>query len=108
MLLDEPVSQLDIQHQIELMETIHLLIKTRDLTVISVMHDLNLAAQYSDYLILINEGRIVCQGTPEQVITKENIESVYKLESYIMKNPITGKPHIMHVKRSNSYVAVSQ
>lgn len=99
MLLDEPVSQLDIHYQIELMETIRYLIKTSDLTVITVMHDLNLAAQYSDYLILLYKGDIVCQGTPKQVITKENIEEVYNLEAYIVNNPITGKPYVMHAKR---------
>jgi iron complex transport system ATP-binding protein len=104
MLLDEPVSQLDIHHQIEMMELICSLIRARALTAISVMHDLNLAAQYSDYLILISEGRIVCQGTPRQVITKENIESVYQLESCIIDNPITGKPYIMHAERKRRQV----
>jgi len=108
MLLDEPVSQLDIHHQIEIMETIRTLIKSRGMTVIAVMHDLNLAAQYSDYIILMNKGKVVCQGTPQEVITKENIMKVYKLEGYIINNPITGKPYIIHVKRSDSSVAVNQ
>lgn len=108
MLLDEPVSQLDIHHQIELMETIHELIKTRGMTAISVMHDLNLAAQYSDYIILMNEGKVVCQGTPQEVITKENIREVYKLEGYIVKNPITGKPYIIHVKKCDPCAAANQ
>lgn len=108
MLLDEPVSQLDIHHQIELMETIQTLIKDRDITAVSVMHDLNLAAQYSDYIILMSEGEIVCQGTPHDVITEENIKRVYKLDSYIMNNPVTGKPYIMHVRKSDSHVVVNQ
>ena len=108
MLLDEPVSQLDIHHQIELMETIHALIKTRGMTVVSVMHDLNLAAQYSDFIILMNEGKVVCQGTPHEVITKENIREVYKLEGYIVNNPITGKPYIIHVKKCDPCVAANQ
>lgn len=107
MLLDEPVSQLDIHHQIELMETIQGLIKDRKITVISVMHDLNLAAQYSDYIILMNEGKVVCQGMPGDVITEENIRRVYKLDSYIMDNPVTGKPFIMHVKKSDIDAAVN-
>ena len=107
MLLDEPGSQLDLHHQIELMEMIRSLIQTRALTVISVMHDLNLAAQYSDYLILLNEGRIVCRGTPWQVITKANIENVYQLESCIINNPITGKPYIIHAERRKRKAAES-
>jgi iron complex transport system ATP-binding protein len=101
MLLDEPVSQLDINHQIELMETIQRLTKTKEITAVSVMHDLNLAAQYSDYIILMNEGKVVCQGTPHEVITEENIKRVYKLDSYIMDNPVTGKPYIMHVSKDD-------
>lgn len=107
MLLDEPVSQLDIHHQIELMETIQALIKERHITVVSVMHDLNLSAQYSDYIILMNEGKVVCQGTPHDVITEENIKRVYKLYSYIMNNPVTGKPYIMHVRKSDYHAAVN-
>jgi len=102
MLLDEPVSQLDIHHQIEIMETIQKLIKNRKITAVSVMHDLNLAAQYSDHIILIDEGRIVCQGRAHEVITEENIKRVYKLDSYIMDNPVTGKPYIIHVRKSSS------
>ncbi len=101
MLLDEPVSQLDIQHQMELMDTMNDLIADKGMTVVAVLHDLNLAAQYSDLLILLNEGKIVMQGTPESVLTRENIEAVYNIEVYIMNHPVTGKPHIIPVKRHN-------
>ncbi|HHY81389.1 MAG TPA: ABC transporter ATP-binding protein [Clostridiales bacterium] len=104
MLLDEPVSQLDIHHQIEIMELICSLTRGRALTAVSVMHDLNLAAQYSDFLILISEGIIVCQGTPQQVITKENLKNVYHLDSFIVNNPVTGKPYIMHVEKLKKHV----
>jgi len=92
------VSQLDLHHQIELMDMVRSLTQDRKRTVISVMHDLNLAARYSDFLILLNEGRIVCQGTPWQVLTRKNIETVYRLDSCIVNNPVTGKPYIIYAK----------
>lgn len=95
MLLDEPVSQLDIHHQIELMETIKDLIIKRGIIVIAVLHDLNLAAQYSDMIILLKEGRILSYGSPQTVITKENIESVYGIKVFIMPNPLTSRPHVI-------------
>jgi len=102
MLLDEPVSQLDIQHQVELMETISGLIKKSNITVISVLHDLNLAAGYSDYIFLIKEGKIVAEGTAEEVITKENIGLVYNIDVHVMKSPVTGRPHIIPIKIRNN------
>ncbi len=98
MLLDEPVSQLDLHHQIELMDMVLSLSQDRKRTILSVMHDLNLAARYSDFLILLNGGRVVVQGTPWQVLTRENIETVYHLDSCIVNNPVTGKPFLIYAK----------
>ncbi|WP_350342816.1 ABC transporter ATP-binding protein [Proteinivorax tanatarense] len=95
LLLDEPISHLDIHHQLELLDTISYLCKEKQLTVISVLHDINMAAQYSDFLILLNEGKIRDLGVAEKVITEEAIEKVYKAKCCIIKNPITNKPHII-------------
>lgn len=95
MLMDEPISQLDIHHQIELMDTIKSLVITSDVTVVAVLHDLNIAAQYSDEIILMKDGNIFAKGSPESVITEENLMMVYGLKSSIIKNPITGKPHVL-------------
>lgn len=94
-LLDEPISHLDIHHQVELLDTIKEL--TATVTVIAVLHDLSLASQYSDYLILFHDGTIKAIGTPEEVLTKENIKAVYDMEVYILEDPITGKPHIIPI-----------
>lgn len=96
-LLDEPISQLDIHHQIELMDTVRKLVRESKVTVIAVLHDLNIAAQYSDSMILVHEGQVVLGGTPEQVLTEENIKRVYQLPVHIIKNPISGKPHVIPV-----------
>ncbi|NMM65155.1 ABC transporter ATP-binding protein [Clostridium sp. P21] len=94
-LLDEPISHLDIHHQIELLDTIKTL--SKNVTVITVLHDLNLAAQYSDYLILVNKGSIASQGTPEEVLTKDNVKKVYNINMCMIQNPITGKPYIIPI-----------
>ncbi|MCY6369643.1 ABC transporter ATP-binding protein [Clostridium ganghwense] len=92
-ILDEPISNLDIHHQIELLDTVKFLKK--DITVIAVLHDLNLAAKYSDYLILTNNGEIVQKGSPREVLTKENIEKVYSIKVNMIEDPVTGSPHII-------------
>ncbi|WP_051541889.1 ABC transporter ATP-binding protein [Clostridium lundense] len=97
-LLDEPISNLDIQHQIEILDTIKYL--NRNVTIIAVLHDLNLAAQYSDSLILLNNGKVVSHGTVEEVLTEKNIRNAYNLDTYIIKNPVTGKPHIIPISKN--------
>lgn len=95
LLMDEPISMLDIHHQIELMDTIKKLVINSDVTVVAVLHDLNMAAQYSDEIILMNSGEIVAKGMPEAVITEENLMNVYGLRASVIKNPVTGKPHVL-------------
>ncbi|WP_123054170.1 ABC transporter ATP-binding protein [Clostridium sp. JN-1] len=94
-LLDEPISHLDLHHQIEILDTIKSL--NDKVTVITVLHDLNLASQYSDYLILMDNGSIVKQGTPEEVMTEETIKDVYKINICMIKNPVNGKPHVIPI-----------
>lgn len=89
LLLDEPTLNLDINNQIELMRTITHLCKERGIAVLSVFHDFNLAARYSDYLILLNKGRIFSVGTPEEVLTKENLREVFRVNAEISKHPVT-------------------
>ncbi|MBN2879650.1 MAG: heme ABC transporter ATP-binding protein [Clostridia bacterium] len=77
MLLDEPVSGLDIKHQINLMSITAKLSRENNISVVCVLHDLNLANNYSDRIILLKEGRIYKSGTPAEMMTKENLEYVY-------------------------------
>ncbi len=94
LILDEPTSRLDIGHQIEIFDVIKKLNRDKDLTVISVLHDLNLASDYCDRLILINEGRIFKEGSVEDVLTYQNIESVYKTTVVVNPSAATTRPHI--------------
>ena len=94
-LLDEPISHLDIHHQIEIMNQLKQLNLNKNITIIAVLHDLNLAAAYGDHMILMDNHVVYKDGTPEEVLTEEIIKKVYGLEVYISKNPRTGKTFIM-------------
>lgn len=95
LLLDEPTSHLDIQHQLELLELVEHLNRTKGLTVIAVLHDLNLAAQYSGKIIMLNQGGIVAYGDPAQVLTVDNIRNIYQVEVAVSLNEITGRVNIL-------------
>ena len=100
MLLDEPTSFLDIKHQIEIYDLIRGLSTHNDLTVVIVSHDINLAAQYCDRILLLNKGRVHTVGSPGEVVTQRNIEEVYDCEVLVDKNPLTNKPRITPIGRS--------
>ncbi len=96
-LLDEPISHLDIHHQIEILNSIKRLNAEEGKTIIAVLHDLNLAAAYSDCIILMQQGRVHSTGTPEEILNKKAIEEVYEVQVEIIKNPVTGKPHVIPI-----------
>lgn len=97
LLLDEPTSHLDITHAIEVLNLIQRLNTSLQLTVLMIIHDLNLAGEYCDFLLLLNQGKIHQCGTPESVLTFENIEKVYKTVVITQTNPISKKPVIFPV-----------
>lgn len=97
LLLDEPITHLDIAHQIGILDLIKRLNRESGLTVIMVLHDLNLASEYCDRLILFNRGHIHKIGTPQEVLTRQVIEEVYKTCVIVKENPINLKPYIFLV-----------
>lgn len=94
-LLDEPTANLDIGRQVEILGLIRSLCLKNSLTVLAALHDLNLAAQYCERLILINNGRIHAEGTPGEVITPRNIEDVYGVEDCVYTHPVNGLPIVL-------------
>ncbi len=94
-LLDEPTANLDIGRQIEILDLIKGLCRKNKLVVVAALHDLNLAAQYCDRLVLINNGRIHAEGTPKEVITPQNIKEVYGTGSYVYTHPLSGLPAVL-------------
>lgn len=96
-LLDEPTAHLDISHQVIIMDLLKSLNKKLNLTVVMVLHDLNLASEYCDRLALINEGRIYKCGTPREVLDYKIIEEVYKTVVVVEDNPVSSKPYVLIV-----------
>ena len=95
LLLDEPTVHLDINHQVEILELIKRLNRQQGLTVLTIIHDLNLAALYFDRLLLLNGGRIVANGTPSQVLREERIRQVFQANVRVQAHPTHSTPHII-------------
>jgi iron complex transport system ATP-binding protein len=108
LLLDEPTAHLDITHQAELMQLTHDLTRCNGsaggdssscpIGALAALHDLNQAAEYCDHLILMREGRILAQGTPEDVLLPTYLRAAYNAEAQIGRNPVTGRPMLFALK----------
>ena len=97
LLLDEPTSHLDISHQVQILNLIQRLNEQMGLTVLIVIHDLNLDGEYCDQLMMLNKGQIHVQGKPEDVLVYNHIEQVYGTVVVTKTNPVSGKPVIFLV-----------
>ena len=96
LLLDEATSNLDIRHQLEVMDIVRRLVDELGISAVMIVHDLNIAARYSDKIIMMHQGEIAAAGTPEEVLTEENISSVYGVEICI--EAIKDKPYVVPLK----------
>jgi iron complex transport system ATP-binding protein len=94
LLLDEPTAFLDLHHQLDIARIIKRLNRERGLTVILVSHDLNLASQYCDQVLLLNQGRLAAMGSPQTVIKPEVIEAVYGCSVLVDRHPQSGRPRV--------------
>jgi iron complex transport system ATP-binding protein len=95
LLLDEPTTYLDLAHQIDVLELCENVRATRDMTVVVVMHELNLAIRYADHLIVMRGGRVEAVGDPATVVTEELIERTFGLPCRVVPDPETAKPMIV-------------
>lgn len=93
LILDEPTNHLDISYQIQMFD----LVKRLHVTVLSAIHDLNMAALYCDRIYVMKNGKVVLEGKPEDVLTPSNIRDIYGVESIVQKNPETGKLAISYI-----------
>jgi iron complex transport system ATP-binding protein len=91
LLLDEPTTFLDLAHQVEVLDLLYEL-NHQGRTIIMVLHDLNLACRYADYLVALREGRIFAQGKPTEVMTEKIVQEVFGLECRIVPDPVVGTP----------------
>jgi len=89
-LLDEPTAFLDMRHVAEIFVRFRELCAERGMAVVATLHDLNAAALYADRVLLMKDGTAVATGTPEEVLTTGNLQSVYETDIYVGRNPATG------------------
>ncbi|MGL4345542.1 MAG: ABC transporter ATP-binding protein [Cellulosilyticaceae bacterium] len=92
LVLDEPTTYLDLAHQLEILKLLERLNKERGTTIIMVIHELNNAARFADYMIGMKQGQIVCQGSAYQVMTKDNLRELFQIDAEIVEDPRNHKP----------------
>lgn len=94
-LLDEPTTYLDMAYQLEVLELLDELNKEHGCTIIMVLHDLNLASKFADFMVAMGDGKIIKAGTTEEVMTKPVLKEVYQIDANIIPDPDTGQPICM-------------
>ncbi|MBD1909252.1 MULTISPECIES: ABC transporter ATP-binding protein [unclassified Leptolyngbya] len=92
LLLDEPTTFLDLAHQIEVLDLLYALNQSRNCTVVMVLHELNQACRYADFMVAMRDGHIYAQGTPVDVMTETTVRDVFGLDSRIIQDPVSGTP----------------
>ena len=107
LLLDEPTTFLDVSHQVEVLDLLTDLNRSRGTTIVMVLHDLNLAARYSDHLIALSNGRIHASGGPADVLTEDCVRTVFGIDSRVIIDPVSGKPLMLPIGRHHVASAVS-
>jgi iron complex transport system ATP-binding protein len=95
LLLDEPTTHLDINHQVELLDLLTDLNRTSGKTIVVVLHDLNLACRYADHIIAMKSGAILIEGHPREVITAAVVAEVYGLSCEVMPDPVSNTPMVV-------------
>jgi iron-siderophore transport system ATP-binding protein len=106
LLLDEPTTYLDIAHQIELLDLCARLHEEEGRTMVAVLHDLNHAARYATHLIAMRDGRVVAAGAPNDIVTAELVEDVFRLPCRVIDDPETGTPLVVPAARRRAAAGV--
>jgi len=97
-LLDEPTSHLDMHHQLEILELAKMLRDKKNITIIAVLHDINMAARFSDRLILINDRKVMVDGIPDEVIDEKYLGQVYSMEMIVRENKVLNVKEIVPLR----------
>ncbi len=95
LILDEPTTYLDVSYQVEVLELIHRLNRKLGITIVMVLHDINLAARYSDRLAAIRNGVLFAEGAPEEIVTEQTLRDIFEIEATVYKDPIHGCPYFI-------------
>lgn len=99
LLLDEPTTYLDIAYQVEILNILRDLNEKKGLTIIMVLHDINLSARYAHHLFAMKKGKLIAQGSPKTILTKELVKDVFDLDCNIMEDPYTNTPLVLPAER---------
>lgn len=92
LLLDEPISALDIAHQVEVLSLVRRLASERGLGVVVVLHDVNMAARFCDEIVALHSGRLIARGVPAEIMTPEQLKAIYGIAMDTIPHPETGRP----------------
>ncbi len=92
LILDEPTTYLDLAHQLEVLKLLEELNKKQGTTIVMVIHELNNAARFADHMIGVKKGKVVCEGSSYEVMTKENLRELFNIDAEIVNDPRTKKP----------------
>ncbi|MDT0304927.1 ABC transporter ATP-binding protein [Streptomonospora wellingtoniae] len=95
MLLDEPTTYLDLAHQVDVLELLTDVNRRDGRTIVLVLHDLDLAGRYADHLVVMEDGGVAAQGSPQEVVTAETVEAVFSLPCVVISDPLTGTPIVL-------------
>ena len=95
LLLDEPTAHLDLAHQSEIFKLLQSQSRSHQQTIVCITHDLNHASAFADHLILLHDGQILCAGSPDTVLTPQNLQAAFQISPTIIPCPTTGRPFVL-------------
>jgi len=98
LLLDEPTTFLDLSHQLEVLDLLASLNQERGMTVVMVIHDLNMAARFCNRLIMVADGKIMAQGSPAEILNPKNLAAAFKILARVIQDPVSKRPMIVPVR----------
>ncbi|MDO9578394.1 MAG: ABC transporter ATP-binding protein [Candidatus Cloacimonadales bacterium] len=96
LLMDEAFANLDINHQLEIMQLLSRINEEQRKLIILVSHNINLSSEYCRRIVMMKKGKVVADGKPAEIINQENLERVYNARLEIIKNPVSGKPNLIY------------
>lgn len=107
LLLDEPITHLDLVHQVEVLDLVADLVRHSGRTAVAALHDVNLASRYADEIIVMNAGRIIARGSPAEVITESVLEAAFAMKMCVIDDPVSSTPLVVPRNRPSRARAVA-
>ncbi len=99
LLLDEPTTFLDVAHQMDVLDLLTDLNRERGVTLVAVLHELNMACRYADHLIAMKQGEVVAEGAPSDIVTEQLVSDVFGMRCSVVPDPASGTPLVVPLGR---------